>query len=180
MTDILEDMPELRPYERGNLVSSPPPEESPQNIVSLLIDVDDGNTVVFYHVETSVNPDIIEFPRLLSRSFELRLSKEDLRDEILLLLRSQKLLYSLRVIEPCPFKITYELAKILENYSTSVIKNAEAGYIIHDDLYRLSENETALSILIDSFFKTCQVVEIKISQTPGESKIMRVLFSDSF
>lgn len=114
------------------------------------------------------DPERTEFPRLISQKNKLRMSREELEDEIILLIEmgadtessSAPELYGLSVLSPCPYSISPD--RIPENMPNSAESNFRAGYLIHSDLNKIRSNPAQLHDLVSAYLSSSDIVEVKV------------------
>lgn len=113
---------------------------------------------------------VITFPTLLSGQKELTSSREQLEEEINIILEMRDsdgfdvgaALYGVTVTEPLPFDLTEKSLTDLSDLPPPAVSNLRAGYLTHDDLYELRSDPGKLHDLISIFLDECKVVEVKV------------------
>ncbi len=158
-------------YVREQFSICSPPNESRENIASLVLDVDDSQSPVFQIIQFNLTPHEMAFPILLSGKTELRMSRQELRNELLLVMGMPDLLYGVQVIEPLPIKISHKMKKLLEDYPAPISANATLGYLLYEHFKKIPD-ERAISRLIDEYFATNNSVEIEFQDGHRVSVIL--------
>ncbi len=125
-----------------------------------------------YHTDEPPLSAEISFPTLLSGSEKLKLSREELELEIVLILEMRTeddfdktaALYSVAPLRPLPFALCDDDIDDLSDLPGPAQSNARAGYLIHEDLYALQSDPNKLHDLVSVFLWRCKEVEIKLKR----------------